>query len=169
MSSDASRRGELLAALFRLARAASATGVLLSQTVAERVGLNPADMECLDLLVQEGPATAGRLAEVTGFTTGSVTGLIDRLEKAGYARRVPNPRDRRSVLVEPLLERIERDIGPYYASIAQSMAELCEGYNDDELALIVGFFERMHRGSLAEVARLRGRTSGSRGEEPRQS
>jgi DNA-binding MarR family transcriptional regulator len=155
MSTDSSERASLLAALVQVIRMASGAGVVLSQTVANHVGLNPADMECLDLLLQEGPSTAGRLAEVTGFTTGSVTGLIDRLEAAGYVRRAPNPRDRRSVLVEPIIERIERDIGPYYAAIRRSMDALAARFSDEELRVVLRFFEQMYTGSLAEIDQLR--------------
>jgi DNA-binding MarR family transcriptional regulator len=155
MSSNHPPREELVAALSRLMRMMSATGVVLSETVAARVGLNSTDMECLDLLSQEGPTTARRLGEVTGLTTGAVTSLIDRLEKAGYVRRTPNPRDRRSVLVEPLTERIARDIGPYYVSIARSMAEIYAQYSDEDLARTHDFLTRVYQGSLEEVARLR--------------
>src|SRR5262249_44340821 len=158
MSRDDASREEILAALFTAMRRASANGVLLSQAIAERVGLNSNDMECLDLLGQEGMVTAGRLADITGLSTGAVTGIIDRLEKAGYARRVPNPRDRRSVLVEPLLEKVARDIGPFFTAIERGMAELSARYDEAELALLLDFVSRLNEESQAEIARLRGET-----------
>lgn len=155
MSRDHLPREELVAGLSSLMRMMSAAGVVLSQMVATRVGLNSTDMECLDLLSQEGPTTARRLSEVTGLSTGSVTSLIDRLERAGYVRRTPNPRDRRSILVEPLTDRIARDIGPYYASISQAMAQIYTEYSDEDLSRIHDFLTRVYQGSLREIARLR--------------
>src|ERR1700691_628401 len=76
-------------------RRSSAQGVLFGQTVANRVGLSNSDMECLDFLILEGRVTAGRLAEVTGLTTGAITGVVDRLERAGLVRRERDDNDRR--------------------------------------------------------------------------
>ena len=70
-----------------------------------RIGLR-----CLDTIDREGPVSADRLVEQSGLTTAAVTTVIDRLEKAGYARRRDDPNDRRPVLVEltPLMrERAE--------------------------------------------------------------
>jgi DNA-binding MarR family transcriptional regulator len=77
---------------------------------AEAVGLNPSDLGCLCLLLLHGPSPAGGLAELTGLTTGAVTGVIDRLERAGLARRVVDPGDRRKVIVEPDEARVEQDL-----------------------------------------------------------
>src|SRR5215471_21266429 len=64
---------------------------------AEAVRLNPSDLGCLCLLLLHGPSPAGRLAELTGLTTGAITGVIDRLERAGFAQRALDPSDRRKV------------------------------------------------------------------------
>ena len=70
------------------------------QAVADAIGMNRTDMRCLDVLEREGPITAGALAEATGLTSGAMTTALDRLERAGYARRVRDRGDRRRVLVE---------------------------------------------------------------------
>src|SRR5262249_31217925 len=93
-----------------LGRALSTAVILFHEAVASRLGLGAAEWRCLDLLDREGPATAGRLAELSGFTTGAITGIVDRLEKAGYVRREPTPRDRRSVIVRPLENRALREV-----------------------------------------------------------
>ena len=69
--------------------------------LAERMGHGGSDLRCLAFVRDHAPVTAGRLAEVTGLTTGAVTGMIDRLERAGFVRRTEDPDDRRRVLVEP--------------------------------------------------------------------
>jgi len=67
---------------------------------ADRLGVNGTDLHCLNTIENAGGLTAGQLAAETGLTTGAVTGVIDRLERAGYARRVPDKEDRRRVKVE---------------------------------------------------------------------
>src|SRR5579859_730322 len=67
----------------------------------EEVGLNATDLASLCLLLLHGPAPAGRLAELTGLTTGGVTGLVDRLEQGGFVRREVDPGDRRKVIISP--------------------------------------------------------------------
>ena len=80
-------RADLLQRLDHLLRRVSAQSVLLSDAVADHVGLNSTDLECLDLLFLAGPTTAGQLAEHTGLTTGAMTAVIDRLERATLVRR----------------------------------------------------------------------------------
>ena len=102
MSNKRKTRQELIAALNQTMRDASGTGVLYSQAVAERLGINATDLECLDHIVTKGPITAGALAEATGITTGAITGVIDRLERAGFAKREHDAEDRRKVQVHAL-------------------------------------------------------------------
>ncbi len=67
---------------------------------AERLEVNRTDLHCLNIIENAGGLTAGELAAEAGLTTGAVTGVIDRLERVGYARRVADPRDRRRVKLE---------------------------------------------------------------------
>ena len=80
-------RAVLLQELEHAMRRSSAQGVLYGQAVASVAGISNSDLECMDILYLEGRVTAGRLAEVTGLTTGAITGVVDRLEKAGFVRR----------------------------------------------------------------------------------
>ncbi len=155
MSSPSSSRGAIEAALERALRETSARSVLFSQAVADRVGMNPTDLESLDILARNGPMTAGRLAEMTGLTTGAITGLVDRLERRGYARREPHPTDRRSVMVKPLVENAERDLGPAYVTMSEAMDELMSRYDDEELATILDFMTRAATITTEQIARLR--------------
>jgi len=65
------------------------------------LGVNRTDMRCLDVLLEQGQATPGYLADALGLTTGSVTAMLDRLEKLGYVERCPDPGDRRRIQVQP--------------------------------------------------------------------
>ena len=80
--------------------------IMFHQAVADRLGLNVTDHKCVDLLLLNGPLTAGELAQKTGLTTGAVTAVIDRLERAGFARREDDPHDRRRVIVSVVPQRL---------------------------------------------------------------
>ena len=147
-------RAALLAALNAAMRKASAQGVLYSATVAARLGLASSDLECLDLVVLEGAVTAGRLAVATGLTTGAITGVIDRLERAGFARRERDAVDRRKVLVRAEPAAL-RKITPLYAPMQRAGEESLAPYSEQELALLLGFLERAAAAAVAATAELR--------------
>src|SRR5688572_33153636 len=100
MSSVPRARGELVAAVVSAMRVFSSQSVLYTTATADALGVNLADLLCAGIISVTGPVTAGRLAELTGLTTGAITGVIDRMEQAGYARRIADPSDRRRVIVE---------------------------------------------------------------------
>lgn len=84
-----------------ISREMSGLTVLFHTRVAERMGLSVTDHKCLDIAMRaDGPLTAGHIARMSGLSTGAVTGVIDRLERHGFVRRVRDPHDRRKVLVE---------------------------------------------------------------------
>jgi DNA-binding MarR family transcriptional regulator len=141
MSKSPPSRAELLKTLDETLRKVGAHSVLLSDTVAKLVGANPTDLECLDLLSLGGPTTAGRLAAHTGLTTGATTAVIDRLERAGFARRLRSTEDRRSVLVEALPDRLHQ-LEALYQPLAVSVARLNEEYGDRQLAVVVDYLSR---------------------------
>ena len=93
--------------VIRSLRRVNLQGSFFGQTVAIRFGLSESDVDALEVLIDTGAATAGRLAELMGLTTGAVTRVIDRLEQAGYVRRIPDPADRRRVIVELIPEKME--------------------------------------------------------------
>src|SRR6202008_695441 len=80
-------------------RIVSSQGAMFAKMVADRAGISSADMDCIDFVNVEGRMTAGRLAELTGLTTGAITGVVDRLEKAGFVRRERDESDRRKVFI----------------------------------------------------------------------
>ena len=155
MSSPIPDRAAIVNALSDELGWGGALSVLFSQAVADRVGINPTDLESLDILRRSGPITAGRLAELTGLTTGAITGLVDRLERLGYARREPDPTDRRRVIVRALVENAERELGPPFAAMAQAMDDLFARYGDDELRVILDFTTRANAIVFDQIARVR--------------
>ncbi|RKF42982.1 MarR family transcriptional regulator [Agrobacterium deltaense] len=122
-------------------RQASAQSLLISQSIAAKARMNTTDLECLDILQMQGQASAGELARSTGLTTGAVTALLDRLEKAGFIRRLPDPTDRRRVLAAPHPEKM-RELFQIYAPLQEKMEALYGEYDEEQLQLIIGFIEK---------------------------
>ena len=141
--------GQLMVAM----RRSSAAGVLHGQAIAKRVGVNPSDMECLDLILMNGPSTAGEIARHTGLTSGAVTGLIDRLERLGLVERAADANDRRKVLVRVREDRIA-PIASLFTPMEKSVQALLSGYSREELTLLIDFAERAGDIALARVAEL---------------
>jgi DNA-binding MarR family transcriptional regulator len=154
-------RNELVAALNHAMRDASGQGVLYSQAVAERLGINSTDLECLDIIVMRGPVTAGELARATGLTTGAITGVIDRLDRAGFAKREHDAADRRKVLVRAL-PAVERRVVPLFRPMEHAAMSALSAYDDKELALLLNFFVRTHEAAVAAMAKLRAETTASK-------
>ena len=109
---------------------------------ARRLGMTAAERKCAGMIAEHGGATPKELAEATGLSTGAITGIVDRLERAGYARREPNPADRRSVIVRPCnSERLARESLPIFASLTEAMNRLSKQYSDEERELILRHLE----------------------------
>jgi DNA-binding MarR family transcriptional regulator len=106
---------------------------------AERLGVSRTDLHCLNAIENGGGLTAGQLAQAVGLTSGAVTGVIDRLERAGFARRVSDPADRRRVKVEVTPEFYAR-AGQIWGPLkADWEAELSGRFTAAELARITEF------------------------------
>jgi DNA-binding MarR family transcriptional regulator len=151
---DPRRREDLIAALNTAMRDASGQGVMYSQAVAQRLGINSTDLECLDHIVLRGPLTAGALAEATGLTTGAITGVIDRLERAGFARRERDSEDRRKVSVCADPVAVAR-IAPLFEPMQRAALAAVAPYSEKELALLLDFFARVREAALGAMAELR--------------
>ena len=157
MSSNRQSRKELISALNAAMRDVSGQGVLYSQAVAALLGMNSTDLECLDH-VARGPVTAGALAEATGLTTGAITGVIDRLERLGFARREHDANDRRRILVRAL-PAVEERIAPLFAPMERSAMAALADYRDEELGLLLNFLRRAREAALAAMAELQNLTT----------
>jgi DNA-binding MarR family transcriptional regulator len=147
-------RAELTEAVMRGVREASGLGVLHSQAMAERLGVSSTDLECLDIIAMRGPITAGDLARASGLTTGAITGLVDRLELAGLARREADASDRRKVMLRatPLVEQRGARLAK---PMADAMSEVLMAYDDEALALLLGFLTRANAAALGAIQKLR--------------
>jgi DNA-binding MarR family transcriptional regulator len=139
-----------------LGRELSNAVVFFHEAVAAHIGLSAAEWKCLGLLDQHGAATAGRLSELSGFTTGAITGIVDRLERAGYVRREPHPTDRRSVIVHPLPARgLEEKVIPIFQSLGRAMSNVRSTYSERELASIGRFLAETTQALRNETGKLK--------------
>jgi DNA-binding MarR family transcriptional regulator len=150
-----SRAAQLKRDLAEALRRHSTKTVLFHAAVADRLGLGPADHKCLDLLIRFGPQTAGELAVQTALTTGAITGVIDRLERAGYAERTADPADRRRVVVRPVAEKIKAELEPLFANVARATAAMLDGYTDAQLEFLLDFLRRADQLADEQTALLR--------------
>lgn len=149
------RRATLLAEMSVVSRRYMAAYALFNQAVADRLGLHPTDLQCLNLLgLEAAPVTTGRVAELTGLTTGSATRLVDRLVRAGYVTRARDTVDRRRVLVATVPERMA-EFGAVWKRLNGGWDALFDAYDDDEVALLLGHMRRTVELSATQIARLR--------------
>lgn len=122
----------------QLARRHSTAVVLFHHAVAERLGIGPTDHKCLDLLRERGELSGSELAMLTGLTTGAITGVVTRLERAGYLRRESDPYDGRKQILSPSPKRV-LDIGRVFDPIRKDVAELLERFDTHQLTAIAEF------------------------------
>jgi DNA-binding MarR family transcriptional regulator len=146
--------------IYEVRRSQNATD-RFDQAVADAIGLNRTDMRCLDVIQREGPVPAGRLADETGLTTGAITTVLDRLERAGYARRVRDAGDRRRVLVE-LTPEAFHGAGDFYSEHIALAERNYRRYTERELELLLGFVREGRELNEREAAKLEAQTRSER-------
>ncbi|WP_328481016.1 MarR family transcriptional regulator [Streptomyces sp. NBC_00377] len=120
-----------------------AASMVGQQEMAQRLGLNVTDLTCFAYVIQAGEnlLTAGDLAARVHVTTGAVTGILNRLERAGYVTRRPDPEDRRRVRVAAVPSAVARAYTlyePYYVRLNTLFAE----YSPEEIAVLTDWFTR---------------------------
>ena len=122
--------------LMTATRKLTRSSLMLQYAIAEKMNLNPTDAECIDFLMEMGPSTAGDLAKVTRLTTGAITSVIDRLQKAGFVKRENDPNDRRKVIITFIPKKHEK-ARQYYAAMAKDVYELFSEYSESKLKLLI--------------------------------
>lgn len=148
MSKTRDARRDLLDGISMRMREVTGLSVLYSQAMASKLGISSSDLECLDLVsTRPIDVTAGELAKTTGLTTGAITGVVDRLERAGFVKRRRSSADRRKVTVvaSPTTKRQSRALG---APMRKAVAKVLTRYTDNQL-------EFLHRalGELCQAAK----------------
>ncbi|GGT07105.1 transcriptional regulator [Streptomyces kurssanovii] len=155
LTAEDAGRARLMDELRTASRRYMASYALFNQAVADHLRLHPTDLQCLNLLsLEEEPVTTGRVAELTGLTTGSATRLVDRLERSGHVIRERDTKDRRRVLVRPVPERMA-ELGALWQRLNGAYTAMFDGYDDDEIALLISYMRRTVELSAAQTERLR--------------
>src|SRR5262252_11018617 len=153
---DRAERAQLALAFGAAIRRTGSLMQLMGQAAADRIGINATDLNCLNILSFSGHMTAGELARVTGLTTASITGVLDRLEEAGFVRRERDPHDRRRVIVRLDAARGLRDVAPVFAPVIAAWQAVAARYTDEQLSLILEFQHELEQIMRDRLVELRG-------------
>lgn len=130
--------------------------ILFHQALADALGFHITDHRCMHFIHRYGSMPAGRLAELTGLTTAAVTGIIDRLEEAGYVRRANDPKDRRRTIVEPVRNnKLERKLEAIFTPFHEKMYNFLSSYSDSELAFLLDVMTKSIELTREESRKLR--------------
>ena len=140
-SDPAQRRRRLTASIKQSLRAVSIQLSLLNHQVGAHLGLNDVDLDCLDLISRFGPLSPSALARRSGLHPATITGILDRLERARWVARGRDPSDRRAVVVRALRNR-NAELMRLYSGMNSSMNEICAGYKDADLEVLADFLRR---------------------------
>lgn len=163
MESSSVRQRNLYQA-HRAMRSMYAAQESMTDVTAELLGVNKTDHRCLDIIQRAGRISAGQLAEAANLSSGAITTAIDRLERVHLVRRVPDPNDRRRILLEMDPEGALRG-WTVFEPIVRASLSFFDAYDDEELALLTAFMERCaeHMQAQAAAARQRGQADDAAG------
>ena len=139
-----------------LGRQFSLALIMFHQSVADKLGLNLTDYKVLGV-IGDG-VTAGKIAEMTGFASGMVTAVVDRLEKKNFVYRDKDAKDRRKVVIKLHADKVASEIAPLFQSFGQAMERLFSQYSDEELALLETFMRDCIDVFQQETLKMRGRS-----------
>jgi DNA-binding MarR family transcriptional regulator len=155
VSSWSPERARLAMAFVAAIRKTGSLMHLMSQAAADKIGINATDLNCLNILSFSGQMTAGELAKATGLTTASITGVVDRLEQAGFVRRERDDQDRRRVVIHLNTEKALGTVAPVFGPMMGAWQRIAAQYGDDELQLIIEFYDKMEQIIRDHLAKLR--------------
>jgi DNA-binding MarR family transcriptional regulator len=125
----------------------------INQQVSGRVQIRDVDLDCLDVIDRAGPLSPSALAKQTGLHPATLTGILDRLERSGFAVRERAASDRRGVVVRVQRTRAA-EIFRLYAEMNAAIDDICAGYEDHELAVIADFLNRTAQAGATVAAEL---------------
>jgi DNA-binding MarR family transcriptional regulator len=114
----------------------------LTRQVGVQLAIKDTDLDCLDLVNRHGPMSPSALARRAGLHPATMTGILDRLERAGWIARERDPADRRAVTVRALPDR-GREIYRLFAGMNAAMDSICADYDEEQLELLAGFLRRI--------------------------
>jgi len=123
-------------AISDLGKKFSDSTIFMHEAIAKKAGLSGTDHKYLNFLIQYGAITAGRLSELTGLSTGAITGLVDRLEKKKFVKRKSDSSDRRKILIVPNLQNISKVFGSVSENLQYQIIHLINSLAPNEVKII---------------------------------
>jgi DNA-binding MarR family transcriptional regulator len=151
---NSEKRSDLMNQMQSLAQTVSTETALFHQAAAAKLGLGITELKTISTLLQEGPMTAGQLAERLNLTTGAVSNVIDRLEQGKFAYRTADTKDRRKVIVTVNQEKLS-STNNVYRSMGEGFEKMLEPYSIEELELLVRFYNSTVELTKLEIAKLK--------------
>jgi DNA-binding MarR family transcriptional regulator len=145
---------ELLAAIGQRVQGFQDATDEVDEAVARRLRLNRTDLRCLSVLSQAGAMSASALADAAGLSRGAMTTALDRIEAAGYARRVWDQRDRRALRVE-MTDAAKQEVEVLYGPLAKAGFELLQKYTTQQLEAVLRYLEDGRQLQRAQAQRIR--------------
>ena len=133
---------DLIKRIRKLSQHYAYISIQMHEAVARKAGLSGTDHKYLGFLIEKGQMTAGELSNLTGLTTGAVTGLIDRFEKKKLVKRLFAKDDRRKVIIEPNTKNIMALLVPLYKEFRNKSEELTASFSNKEIKIIETYFSK---------------------------
>jgi len=133
---------DILTQVRKLSQAYAYTSIQMHETIAQKAGVSGTDHKYLGFLLQKGAMTAGELSNLTGLTTGAITGLIDRFEKKNLVKRKFAEDDRRKVMIEPNTKKIMALFEPLYKEYRSKSEKLLASFSKEEIKVIETYFSK---------------------------
>jgi DNA-binding MarR family transcriptional regulator len=124
----------------KLIQAYAYTSITMHEAIGRKAGLSGTDHKYLGFLIQRGQMTAGEFANLTGLTTGAITGLIDRFEKKNLLERQFSRDDRRKVIIVPNTENIMALLAPLYKEFRHKSELLTASFSEEETKILETYF-----------------------------
>jgi len=162
-SSSQEKHSDALVELVRELRQFTGLSASIFRAAAARMEMTVTDVQVLDILESLGPTTAGQLADLTGLTTGAITGMINRLEEAGFVNRERDPNDGRRVIVHLARDKSAKEVGSIFTSLERSWNEIASQYNNEQIAFLLEFLRNSNAVTRNEIVRLREAPPGNEG------
>ena len=131
---------DVIKQLRKLSQRYAYTSIQMHEAIGRKAGLTGTDHKYLGFLIEKGQMTAGELSNLTGLTTGAVTGLIDRFEKKKLVKRRFAEDDRRKILIEPNTEKIMTLFVPLYKEFRSKSEKLTASFSNKEIKIIETYF-----------------------------
>lgn len=162
-SGSQEKHSDALVELVRELRQFTGLSASVFRAAASRMEMTVTDMQVLDILESVGATTAGQLADLTGLTTGAITGMLNRLEEAGLVHRERDPNDGRRVIVHLTRDKSAKGIGSTFTFLETAWNEIASHYNDEQIAFLLEFLRSSNAVTRNEIVRLREAPSGNEG------